>query len=196
MGAAHPHAPRPTSYAIFQDDVLAVKNLREYIDARFPRTEDHNHVFHDELTDKKAYLNLYTFLNNEQVIAQAAPVGWHEGSQLSNSNPLKQQRGRSALGLVFSPEGLRTLLGAPTFVNKPAASERATVNLDGAVATAMNAHGWREWIHNPTLLHHTGLVSSLRTRLHGETTMCPFPPAESWRGEDCDAMEFLAEMNV
>jgi hypothetical protein len=55
--------------------------------------------------------------------------------------------------------------------------------IDGAVVTAMNKAGWREMVHNPSLLQHTGRISSMGNMPHKE--------AESWRGEEWDARELL-----
>lgn len=165
--------PNAHRYAMFQDDFVTYHNLREYLEkVPFP---------------EKGYLNLYTaFAMNEPVIA-GKPVGWHEAAPLNAGSPL--QGGKGGIALVFSNEGVRTLLISPSFINKPKAADQvtATRKMDGGVVTAMNAAGYREFIHNPSLVQHTGDVSTWRDPGR------PHAHARSFRGEEFNALDLLSE---
>ncbi len=178
-------------YAIFQDDVLCLRNLRPYLDRQpFP---------------DKGYWNLYSAFENEQVIAGQAPGSWHEGHRLGRgpSDARRLQKGLGALGLVFSREGVQLLLSSSCLAAKPAnADGRHDKFIDGAVVTAMNEArskeapcGWREWIHAPTLVYHLGTrkLGHLSTIEAKPGVNSNWPHALSWRGEDFDAMGLSCE---
>ncbi|MCA9178835.1 MAG: glycosyltransferase [Planctomycetales bacterium] len=75
--------PHATAYALFQDDVLAVNNLREWLE-QTPWPDN-------------SYLNLYTSRHNGR------GAGWFAAPSV----------GRGALGLVFGNKAMRALLEAP-----------------------------------------------------------------------------------
>jgi hypothetical protein len=67
--------PSATRYAIFQDDLIAYRNLRLYLERlRYP---------------DQGYCNLYTFPENQRL--SAGRTGWYPSNQL----------GRGAVALVF-----------------------------------------------------------------------------------------------
>ena len=77
-----------------------------------------------------------------------------------------------------------TLLRHHDMIDKPiAAGFRGWKKTDGIIITAMKKAGYKEYVHNPSLVQHTGAVSSMRNR--------PHPQATSFRGEDFDALELL-----
>jgi len=164
--------PGATFYAMFQDDLLASKNLRQYL--------EHCHY------PPRGYWNLYTFLSNEEVINRQ-PEGWMEAGLLHSSEPgSTQQTGRSALGLVFSREALVTLLSSRHFVGHPQ-KVGGKAKIDSAIVHAMNGAGWREYIHNPSLLQHTGQASML-----GKGPKSPYVrTALSFRGENWDCLSLV-----
>lgn len=142
-------------YAIFQDDILTVGNLREYLDAStYP---------------PNAYLNLYTHKENVQH-TKGAP-GWQ----------LAIQRGLGALGLVFDRSAAQTLLASRHMVDKPAGPKppRRHRKVDGGILEAMRIAKYKEWIHNPSLLQHTGMVSTIGNN---------YPPIASFPGTEFDAL--------
>lgn len=145
-----PHAER---YAIFQDDLVTYKNLREFLEAN--------------PMPKKSYLNLYTFPANEH------GKGWH----------MSNQRGLGAVALVFDNEGLRLLLASPHLVNRPMDERRGHHSIDGGIVESMRKVYYKEWVHSPTLVQHTGVNSSMGNRKH--------PQAVSFLGEDFDAKKLL-----
>lgn len=164
--------PKADRYCIFQDDLLAVKNLREYIDLSFPADANIAGSL------GKRYLNLYTCREEEP--GPGTPRGWHES----------RQQGRGALGLVFDNRGVRDLFLSGILDH--AKDSRGCRGVDGAVVDGISTNryglgkmGYKEWVHNPSLLQHTGAVS--QTKRHDQ------PPARSFPGESFDALEFLAK---
>lgn len=128
-----PHAER---YAIFQDDFVACKHMREYLDSC-------------ELSDR-VYWNLYTFPQNEH-----RKTGW---------NPAKK-RGKGAVALVFANECFRQLLTSKRFLDR-ARQPGGTKNIDGGIVNTMTDLGVRELVHTPSLIQHTGDVSAIGNSPH------------------------------
>jgi hypothetical protein len=160
-------------YAIFQDDLVTYANLRAYLD-------------HTPYPDR-GYLNLYTFPQNQSIAPRRA--GWFEGVLLNgNSDPKRFQKGLGAVALVFSAEALRVLFTHPGLFDKSKHASYGRIKIDGGIVTAMNLQGWREYVHNPSLVQHTGEVSSREenTRRH--------PTATSFLGEGYDALGLLKEV--
>lgn len=158
--------PLADRYAIFQDDFVTYRNLRGYLEA----------VSYPE----RGYLNLYTFPSNQGIVPAVGQtgrryVGWYESNQ----------NGRGAVALVFSREAVTTLLQTEHMVLRPQHADRGHKSVDGAVVTALKKAGWKEYVHNPSLVQHTGEVSSMGNKKH--------PLAESFRGEGFDAMGLLEE---
>jgi hypothetical protein len=148
--------PDADRYAIFQDDFVTYKNLRAYLE-QCPYPD-------------KGYLNLYTFPQNEKL----APPN-HEGWYLSN------QLGKGAVALVFTRDAIVTLLQHPHMVNRPQCAKRGWKAIDGGIVEAFRKSGWKEYVHTPSLVQHTGLLSSMGNRQHSL--------ADSFRGEDFDALD-------
>lgn len=168
-------APAADLYAVFQDDVRAVRGLRGYLGAscRHPR----------------AYWNPLTFRENERAVAGAPPGTWREAAvrELRTTPPRPDPEGRQtglgALGLVFTRDGVQALLGSPLLAAKPAHADRPRANLDGIVVEAMNAAGWRELVHAPSLLGHAGRYSTVEPGKEWETAAGSFP-GEGWDARD------------
>lgn len=162
--------PSAHRFAVFQDDVLAYRNLRGYLDS-LAIPED-------------GYWNLYTFPwvtgPGGSPGRQAPPPAGHPGG-FYRSN----QMGRGALGLVFGRQAVISLLGSGYMADRFQDAHRGHRSVDGAVVTAMKRTGYTEWVHDPTLLQHTGEVSSMGNVRH--------PTADSWRGEGFDATELLGD---
>lgn len=158
--------PNAHRYAIFQDDFVAYKNLRCYLDK--------------QILPRNGYWNLFTFRDNEEVI-KGTKTGWHEG--VYRHSDLGLQAGRGAVALVFSRGAVRALLRSPIIVNKPCTVVKPTQSIDGVVVEAMNAAGYLEYVHNPSLVQHTGVVSAMKNKIH---TL----DAKSWLGEEFDAKSF------
>ncbi len=176
LGELYVRNPKADRYALFQDDLVACKGLRDYLGAStYVRDESR-----PEDGKTRAYYNLYTFPSN-QSYCPPSRLGWFEARPLTPGSPF--QGGRGAVGLVFSRGAVLALLSHMHFLGKPMDKTNPWKKIDGAVVTAMNKAGYREMVHNPSLLQHTGRVSSMGNMPHKE--------AESWRGEGWDARELL-----
>lgn len=129
-------------YAVFQDDLLASRNLKAYVD-RVGCPLD-------------GYLNLYTFPRNH--VLAAGKTGWVRSNQ----------KGLGALGLVFTRQVAVALLSEATIINKPKARDPARRHkfVDGGIVTALNQAGIFEYVHNPSPLQHTGVRSTLANPRH------------------------------
>lgn len=146
--------PHADRYGIFQDDCVTYRNLRQYLEAcDLPKT---------------GYWNLYTFPENEK-----PQQGWY----------LSNQMGRGAVGTVYSNEGIRLILGHRHFIDRPRNKKRGHKSIDGGIVTSFRKAGWKEWVHNPSLLQHIGEVSSIGNRVHEK--------ASTFQGEDFDALTLL-----
>lgn len=182
----NPHADR---YALFQDDLLAYRNLRQYLEQWFPA---------------KGYCNLYLFPSYQLMgetqgriqrigLTGRYTTGWFEAPVMPNERPFTDgtlpQWGKSAMGLVFDRAGVLELLKSDHLLNRPQDGAKGLKTIDGAVVAAMNKAGYREYAHWPSLLQHTGDVSSIRSK-HA----APFPHANTFRGADYNALELLREV--
>lgn len=152
----NPHADR---YAIFQDDFVTYKGLRDYLDnSPYPG---------------KGYLNLYTYPGNHKKVGHKS-VGWHKSDQL----------GKGAIALVFNNEAVTDLLSHPYLPRRIQNRERGHKFVDGAIVECFNKKmNQSEFVHNPTLVQHTGLKSSMGNNAHTESP--------SWAGESFDARELI-----
>lgn len=126
--------PFADRYAMFQDDVVFVRNLRHYMEwGSYP---------------EKGYLNLYNVPYNEK---RGKGTGWYR----------TEQNGYGALALVFSNEAAVELLAARSFLLKPkTAGRKSYASLDGGIVHAMNSAGWGEYVHKPGLCQHIGQHAS------------------------------------
>lgn len=168
--AREPHADR---YAIFEDDVRPVSNLRAYLDS-LPFPAD-------------GHWNLWSFLGNESRL-EGAPIGFQRSRQLY----------RGCLGLVFDLAGVLAVLSSRIMIDRPQDPSRGWRLADMALKDAMQACGRFEYVHNPSLLQHVGKVSTINKDMHAGRGD-PMKRYE-WRdgrvsktfpGEGFDAMEWL-----
>lgn len=167
--------PASERYAIFQDDLVCVRGLREYLDnCAFP---------------KRGYWNLFTFLDGDNVISDRG--GWVEGptENMASDPNSNKQTGRGALGLVFSREGLQTLVGSRHMAVKPSTHDHPRDKIDGAVVEAMNLAGYREFVHGPSLLLHTGTLTSIQEG--GKAGKVWKSNAQSFPGENVDIRAWM-----
>lgn len=148
--------PEAERFAMFQDDFVTVRNLREYL-TRCPYPE-------------KGYQNLYTFPSNQTL---AKTEGWYPSNQF----------GRGAVALVFDRAATMALLQSQEMVERVQDAQRGFKAIDGGVVHALKKKGIREYVHNPSLVQHTGLVSAIGNKKH--------PLATSFRGEGWDCLEML-----
>ena len=145
-------------YAIFQDDFVTVRNLRRYLElVPYP---------------SEGYQNLYTFPSN-QALAPKGFTGWYPSNQ----------QGKGAVALVFSNEAVTKLLGQPYLVERFRCLKRGHKAIDGGIVDAMKSIDWREFVHTPSLVQHTGDKSSMGNLPHLKATSFP--------GIEYNAMELL-----
>jgi glycosyltransferase involved in cell wall biosynthesis len=124
--------PKADRYAIFQDDMVCVRNMRQYLEQ------------HD--LGKHEYWNLYTFPHNVR-----PSNGWHRSDQM----------GKGAVGLVFSNRSFRTMLASEHIANRPRGRKNDDRSIDGAVVSAIRKANGVELVHTPSLLQHTGEESAI-----------------------------------
>ena len=132
--------PAADRYAMFEDDILAVPHLRQYLERDVPRG---------------GYLNCYTCDLHQDILA--AGRGWHPVSRQAIG-----RQGKGALGLVFDRDGIREMLRQPHLANHPCRKRIGRRNQDGAAWRAMIGAGRCEYVHNPSLLQHTGNTSVIQ----------------------------------
>jgi hypothetical protein len=150
--------PHADYYAMFQDDLVTYPNLREYLEAcPYPG---------------KGYLNLYTFKQNER-----PQKGWYLSNQL----------GKGAVALVFNLDAAKVLLQSPHWLWRPATNPKNKGRnwkfVDGGIVEAFRQQRYKEYVHNPSLVQHTGKHSTLGNSRHAQ--------AQTFRGEDFNAMDLL-----
>jgi len=150
--------PAADRYAIFQDDFVTYKNLRLYLD-------------HCPYPDK-GYWNLYTFPQNESRVP-LTQMGWFKSNQ----------KGRGAVALIFDRQGIIELLSHRELVERPQNVRRGHRAVDGAVVTVLRKRDYFEWVHNPSLVQHTGEVSSMGNAKH--------KLSKTFRGEDFDCLDLV-----
>ena len=165
LGLAELYVREPLAdrYAMFQDDVTCVLNLRHFLEqSPYPQ---------------KGYQNLYLYKANYQHIG--GKPGWHPSNQ----------RGLGALGLVFNRDAMLALLGAGHMIRKPleAKNQRSWKALDGGIVSGLKNAGIREFVHNPGLVQHIGEHASTLGN-HGAEYQDPTP---YFAGTDFDALELL-----
>jgi hypothetical protein len=127
--------PNADRYVIFEDDIIACRNMRQYLEA-YPYLDN-------------AYYNLYTSKRNHDFIP--ASMGWHRSNQ----------RGNGALALAFDNKTIQTLLWHPRFARQIQNPATGWKLLDGGILLSMREAGWSEYVHNPSLVQHVGTVSSM-----------------------------------
>lgn len=145
--------PDADRFIIFQDDIVCYRNLREYLGSN--------------TYQPKTYYNLYTWPCNVK-----SELGW------STSN----QRGHGALATMFDNDTLRDLLSTKSFIDHRQ-NHYGHKGIDKAVMVALKSKGYSEIVHNPSLVQHTGVVSTIQ---NGSKLTSPV-----FRGEDFDAMTLL-----
>ena len=167
-------------YMMCQDDFVCVRNLRQYLD-RCPYPE-------------RGYLNLITETGsaagaqrhprgkptNEELRVQHGKVGWFRSNQ----------SGKGAVALVLDKKAVMALLspypGKPHshLAERTMDAHRGWRVIDGGISESMTTKGWSEWCHNPSLVLHTGVASSMGN--------CGgYEPAQSFPGDQADALGFL-----
>lgn len=166
LAALELHLREPTAhrFAVFQDDIVASRNLREYLEkSEYP---------------EKGYWNLCTYPVND-VLAEGK-----EGWFLSN------QYHKGAQALVFNREAIQYLLSNLGYAVQRLQDERYRYQcIDGVVGRIFKEGRWMEYVHNPSLVCHTGAGN--KTSMTFSAHHKPQPETESFRGEDFDLLTLL-----
>lgn len=157
--------PDADRYAVFQDDFVTGLNLRLYLDCcKYP---------------DKGYWNLYTFPCNQRFCPEEKTYqGWFPSDQY----------GKGAVALVFNREAVCTLLSTRIFIDRHQCPNRGHKAIDGGIVDTFNSLGWVEYVHNPSLVQHTGLMSSMNNKRH--------PTAETFLGEDFDLLSLIPNREI
>lgn len=147
--------PRADFYVLFQDDLLAVRDLRAYLE-RCPLWER-----------GRVYLNCYTAdsppaRGNVALSEAHGRPGWFRSNQL----------GCGALALVFSNEGVRDLFATRLLADRPwSDAGRGWRGIDGGISEALcrsdrlrEGKPYTEYCHRPSLVQHVGEVSTVDKR--------------------------------
>jgi len=182
--------PTAERFALFQDDLVTCCNLRSYLERC---------TYPDGPVNPKqrpGYWNLYSSPANQDLapaVGQTSRrmIGWYPSNQF----------GRGAVALVFSREGVLTLLSGRHLVERPMDSGRGWRAVDGGIVDTMRKAGWIEYVHHPSLVLHTGRTSTFDRRRNatGPDSQCrPYIWPEDYerttfRGEDFDALKLLSE---
>ncbi len=160
--------PEVDRYALFQDDFVTYHNLRKYLEhSPYP---------------EKGYLNLYTFPSNQELCPKLPDgkqqIGWYKSNQF----------GRGAVATIFDREALKALLTSEHMFLRPQDAHRGFRAVDGGIVTSLAKAGIEEYVHNPSLVQHTGDLSSMGNPPHLK--------AISFRGETYDALDLLEEIKA
>lgn len=184
--------PAAERFAVFQDDLVCVRNLRQYLERCDypdgpPPQPARNRPPPANGSRPPGYWNLYQAPSNRELAPPGG--GWYESNQF----------GRGALALAFSREAVITLLSSRHLAERPCDPQRGWRSVDGGVVTAMAKAGWKEYVHSPSLVMHTGWVSTVDKRKASTGTDPDFPVYEwpeyyrgvAFPGEHADALGFL-----
>lgn len=166
----HPHADR---YALFQDDIIACTNLREYLDhVQYPNA---------------GYINLITYPQNDKEKHRHALVMQIDANTMTGWYP-SNQMGKGAQGLVFNRDAVLLLLSNHNILKRPQ-SDKGWQNIDGGINEVMKRAGYIEYVHTPSLITHINDGTTMGDeRVHPQEQ----PPIQSFRGQTWDAMEIIS----
>lgn len=161
--------PYAEVYAIFQDDIILARNIREYMESTPLLAQD------------LYYFNLYTNAENSHGIPVYAQ-GWVRAPR----------KGKGALALVFTHKVLQKLLCAEHMVGRFLDAStgkfklpRRMRSVDGGIYESMHKAGIYELVHSPSLCQHKGVKSTVEES-HDNAVEAP-----RFAGEDFDCRTFL-----
>ena len=171
----HIRNPKADRYAMFQDDFICCQNIRQYLELSGMPTD--------------GYLNLLLHPNNRDIVANVHnnKIGWFESNQY----------GRGAVTLIFTQELLVELFSTREWILRPK-DEMGYQRIDGGFAQCLTrAHKGKyvEYCHNPGLVYHTGVVTSIQDSASGRKH-AQQAESQRFRGEDFDAMLLLEERKI
>jgi hypothetical protein len=182
-------------YAVFQDDLVCVRGLKRYLE-EYPYPDGTSLDPHTGEVLEKGYLNLYTFAQNEDLVA-GKQYGWTQASIFNPKDVRRLQMGRGAVGLVFDRATVVDLLGCRELVERFQDKDRGHKAIDGGVVHVLNKAGYREYVHNPSLVQHTGKISAMDKKGNGRLRVIrPYhwpddKKAQTFPGETFDVTTLL-----
>ena len=150
--------PLADRYAVFQDDFVTYSGLREYLESiEYPA---------------RGYWNLYTFPHNQpEQLAVRIEDGKRTHPDLDPNQRgfyRSDQYGKGAVALVFDLNAVTTLLSSQHLVQRVKDPIRGHRCIDGGIVEALKQAGYTEYVHNPSLVQHTGLTSSMGNPTHAQ----------------------------
>lgn len=153
--------PKADLFLTCQDDMVMVKDLRQYLEAN--------------PLPAKAYGNLFTYPDNQAVVDDKmnGVKGWFRSNQL----------GKGAVCLLLPRDAVLALISSRHMAERPMDDVRGSKGVDGGIVTALAKAGIEEHCHNPSLVQHTGDVSTMGNKVHG--------PAPSFPGEGVSITELM-----
>ncbi len=134
--------PQADRYVMFQDDFVAYRNLRSYLEVT--------------TIENKVYWNLLSHKNTDT----EKPPGY-----IGFYKPFRD--GKGAVANVFTNDAVQKLLSSNHMFVRPK-SVRGYEKVDGGIWEAMQIAGYSERVHYPSLIDHIGVNSSMR---HGTYSM-------------------------
>jgi hypothetical protein len=154
--------PIATYYAMFQDDIICCRGLKEYLEeCHYP---------------EPGYWNLICYPQNMDLAGDRK--GWIQSNQF----------GRGAQGLVFDRQTVLDLLTHSDTWEKPQDANRGWRSIDGHVIdTLKKKAGYKEYVHVPSLLDHVGCVQTSMDPPHNQGQ----PPIQNFVGEDIDIRDYM-----
>lgn len=178
LGLAELYCRNPDAdrFLMFEDDLVAVRGLREYLEAT-PMPD-------------RGYCNLYTGGEGNPLLAEKqAHPGWFHSDQ----------RAAGALGLMFDNQTTTQLLGSLVFVRHLQQMSDGMMRVDGAVCLALRSDPRAtvsEYVHKPSLIQHTGsgasLIEPIRRKMGLSVHQYEQPMTSPlFPGEEFDARELI-----
>lgn len=176
--------PWADRYAVFQDDLVCVRNLRPYLERR--------------KCPENGYWNLFTFPVNEPAGLRKdglpAPADGFRGFYESN------QRGKGAVALVFGRPAVKLLMTSEHIWGRAQDHHRGWKAIDGGIVQTFINAGGKEYVHAPSLVQHTGDVSTFCKHRHLTKDAVGGEPfvwgkelrAGTFPGEEFDALSLLS----
>lgn len=171
--------PRCDRYAIFQDDVLFPRNLRDYLESYYP---------------ENGYQNCYCHYQGKTLAEEREQKGWQDSDPQQTPNRPNNPKGRGALALVFDKPTTQKLLSSEFLIQYPANGFRGWKCNDGAVFNALKKEGILEYFHYPGLCKHIGEESALQQVVKERWPRNDHPSQPetgSFVGEDFDCKELI-----
>ena len=87
---------------------------------------------------------------------------------------------------MFSLDAIIVLLTSAHMIDRPQCPKRGFKAVDGGIVDSFRKAGWKEYVHNPSLVQHTGLSSSMGSKRQ--------PLSKCFLEENYDATELIPKL--